>query len=146
MNEFEIVTVINRPLAAVFAALVDLDRVPQWNPGVTEVRRTSPGELGVGSTVVYIGSFLGRAYESPSEYTEYVPDKRFVSRSTSGPFDLEVATDLEAVEGGTQVTARYRGESRGFFKLAEPLVLRLTKKHFETANENLKLLLEADAL
>jgi hypothetical protein len=40
----------------------------------------------------------------------------------------------------------YRGESRGFFKLAEPLVVRLTRKQFETAAENLSTLLEDQAL
>ena len=34
---------------------------------------------------------------------------------------------------------------RGFFKLAEPLVVRLSKKHFETAAENLRALLENQA-
>jgi len=146
MNEFEIVTIIERPVADVFAALQDLDKASQWNPGVTEVRQTSAGPPGVGSTVVYVGSFLGRSYESPSEYTECVADKRIVTKTTSGPFDLEVAIELDRVEAGTKVTASYRGESRGFFKLAEPIVVRLTKRHFETANENLKTLLEADAL
>lgn len=146
MNEFEIVTVINRPVEDVSAALQDFDKAPRWNPGVTEVRHTDDGPLGVGSTVVYIGRFLGRSHESSSEYTEYVANKRFVSKTTSGPFHLEVANTVEAVEDGTWVTAVYRGESRGFFKLAEPVVVRLTKKHFETASETLKALLEADAL
>jgi carbon monoxide dehydrogenase subunit G len=146
MNEFEIVTVIERPVADVFAAIQDLDRAAQWNPGVTEVRQTSPGPLGVGSTVVYVGGFLGRSYESSVEYTECVADKRIATKTTSGPFDLEVEIELDAADTGTKVTATYRGESRGFFKLAEPIVVRLTKRHFETANENLKTLLEADAL
>jgi hypothetical protein len=38
------------------------------------------------------------------------------------------------------------GESRGFFKMAEPLIVRLTKRQTETAAENLKALLEEDAL
>ena len=41
MNEFEIVTVINRPVEEVLTALQDLDEAPQWNPGLTEVRQTS---------------------------------------------------------------------------------------------------------
>ena len=55
MNEFEIVTVINRPVEEVLTALQDLDKAPQWNPGLTEVRQTSNGPLGVGSTMVYVG-------------------------------------------------------------------------------------------
>jgi uncharacterized protein YndB with AHSA1/START domain len=146
VNEFEIVTVINRPPEDVFGALQDFEKAPLWNPGVTEVRQTSAGPLGVGATIVYVGRFLGRSYESPSVYAEYVANERFASKTTSGPFHLEVENTLDPVEGGTRLTARYRGESRGFFKLAEPVVVRLTKKHFETASENLKALLEADAL
>jgi uncharacterized protein YndB with AHSA1/START domain len=146
MNEFEIVTIINRPVEDVFAAFQDFDKAPRWNPGLVEVRQTSEGPRDVGSTMVYVGRFLGHSYESPSEYTEYIPNTRFASKTTSGPFHLEVESTLDAVDDGTRVTSVYRGESRGFFKLAEPVVLRLTKKHFETAVENLKALLEADAL
>ena len=146
MNEFEIVTVIDRPVEDVFSALQDVEKAPRWNPGLAEVRLTSDGQLGVGSTVIYVGRFLGRSYESPAQYTEHVPGKRLVSVSASGPFHLEVENSLEPVDGGTRLTSVYRGESRGFFKLAEPVVVRLTKKHFETATENLKALLEADAL
>jgi hypothetical protein len=39
-----------------------------------------------------------------------------------------------------------QGESRGFFRLAEPLVVRLAKRQFETAGENLKALLEEHAV
>jgi uncharacterized protein YndB with AHSA1/START domain len=146
MNEFEIVVAIDRPVTDVFAALVDVDRAPDWNPGVTEVRRTSDGPIEVGSTIVYVGRFLGRNFESPSKCTDYVAGKTFISRSASGPFDLEVANHLESVDGGTKLTTVYRGESKGFFRLAEPVVVRLAKKQFEAATENLKALLEADAL
>ena len=146
MNEFEIVVVIDRPVTDVFAALVDVDRTPDWNPGVTEVRRTSDGPVVVGSTTVYVGRFLGRNFESPSKCTDYVADEKFISKSASGPFDLEVANYLESVDGGTKLTTVYRGESKGFFRLAEPVVVRLAKKQFETAAESLKALLEAGAL
>ena len=52
----------------------------------------------------------------------------------------------EPVAEGTQVTSTDRGESRGFFKLAEPLVVRLSKKTWETAADNLRILLEDQAL
>ena len=146
MNEFEIVTVINRPVEEVFTALQDFDKAPQWNPGLTEVRQTSNGPLEVGSTMVHVGRFLGRSYESPSVCTESIASQRFASRTTSGPFHLEVENTVEPADGATRLTSLYRGESRGFFKLAEPVVIRLTRKHFETAAENLKALLEADAL
>ncbi len=52
MNEFEIVTVIDRPVEDVFSALQDFDKAPRWSPGLAEVRLTSDGPLGVGGTVI----------------------------------------------------------------------------------------------
>jgi len=144
VNEFEVVTVIERPVEAVFAFLVDPSKTADWTPGVTEARQTSDGPVGVGTTVLFIGRFLGRGFESLSECTDYVPNQKFTSKSISGPIHLEVDSTLQAVEGGTRLATVYRGESRGFFKLAEPVIVRLAKKHFETAGENLKALLEAD--
>ena len=146
MNEFEIVAVIDCPVPIVFGGLVDVEKSPDWNPGVDEVRRTSDGALGVGSTVTFIGRFLGRHFESPSECTAFLVDHQFTTKTSSGPFDLEVGYTLEPVDGGTRVTTVYRGESKGFFKIAEPVVFRLTKNQAEKSMETLKELLEADAI
>ena len=146
VNEFAIEIEIERPVEVVFAVLVDLDKAPDWNPGLTEVRRTSDGPLGVGSTMVYVGRFLGRSYESPATCTEFIPGEKLSTMSTAGPFHLEVESTLDAIASGTRLTSLYRGESRGFFKLAEPVVIHLTKRQFEAASENLKALLEANAL
>lgn len=146
MNEFEIVRTIERPVSDVFAGLVNFDRVPDWNSGVVQVRHEQGQPLEVGATIVYVGKFLGRNFESPSRITEYVPDVKYSSRTASGPFDLEVQNTLEPVEGGTRITSLFRGESRGFFKIAEPVMVRLAKSQFETSTDNFKALLEANAL
>jgi hypothetical protein len=52
----------------------------------------------------------------------------------------------EPSPGGTRVLNTCRGESRGFYKLAEPPVVRLTKKQTEAAFDNLRTLLEQGAL
>ncbi len=122
MNEFEIVTVINRPVAKVISAMEDFSRAPEWNPAVAEVRQREGGPLGVGSTVVYVGRFLGRGFESSSNYSAYVPNERFATETTSGPFHLEIDNTFEPVDGATRLTSLYKGESRGSFKLAEPVV------------------------
>jgi hypothetical protein len=41
------------------------------------------------------------------------------------------ATIVYTGTASTRVTSTYRGESRSFFKLAEPLVVRLTRRQFE---------------
>jgi hypothetical protein len=53
---------------------------------------------------------------------------------------------VEPAGAGTRLTIHCRGESHGFFKLAEPLVVRLTRRQSQTAAENLKALLEEQAL
>jgi carbon monoxide dehydrogenase subunit G len=146
MNEFDVVTVIGRPVEEVFAVIRDVARAPVWTPGMSEVRRTSDGPLGVGATMVYVGAFLGRRYESPVACTGFAEDKQLATATTGGPFYLEVDQLLEPAGGGTKLTMHCRGESRGFFKVAEPLVIRLTKRQFEAAGENLKALLEEHAL
>lgn len=146
MNEFTIVTTIGRPVDEVFAVVRDVARTPVWTPGITEARQTSEGPLEPGATLVYRGTFLGRNYETPAVCTVLSENKQFATKSTAGPLYIEIDTTVEPVAAGTRVTNFYRGESRGFFKLAEPLVVRLTKKHFETAADNLRTLLEDRAL
>jgi carbon monoxide dehydrogenase subunit G len=146
MNEFTIVTVIGRPVDEVFAAIRDVQRMPLWVPGLSEVRVTSDGPLEAGSTLLSRVTFLGRSFESRMVCAGLTEDKHFATRSTAGPIYLETDAVLEPVAEGTRVTSTYRGESRGFFKLAEPLVVRLSKRYWETAAENLRTLLEDHAL
>ena len=146
MNEFTIVTVIRRPVEDVFAVIQDVDQTPLWMPGLSEARITSDGPLESGSTLIYRGTFLGRGYDSPAVCTGLTENKHFATKTSAGPFYLETDIVLEPVAEGTRVTGTYRGESRGFFKLAEPLVVRLSKKHWETAAENLRTLMDDHAL
>lgn len=146
MNEFTIVTVIRRPVNEVWAVVQDVAKTPVWTPGLSEARIVSDGPLEPGSALLYKGTFLGRAYESSAVCTALIENKQFATKSTSGPFHIEIDTTLEPVDGGTQVTSHYQGESRGFFKVAEPLVVRLTRKHFETAADNLRALVEDYAI
>jgi hypothetical protein len=63
-----------------------------------------------------------------------------------GTVHLEVDQALEPAGAGTKLVIHCRADSRGFFRLAEPLVIRLTKRQAETAAGNLKTLLEEHAL
>jgi uncharacterized protein YndB with AHSA1/START domain len=146
MNEFEITVVIERPVEDVFAVLTDMSKTPAWTPGLTEVRRDGDGPLQAGEAFTFVGSFLGRSYESVAAVTELVANERLASKTTSGPFHLEMDSRLEPVANGTRMATVYRGESHGFFKIAEPIVTRLARKQFETAAINLKALMEEKVL
>jgi uncharacterized protein YndB with AHSA1/START domain len=146
MNEFEVTTVINRPVEDVFTAVRDVAKSPLWTPGLLEVQRTSEDPLEVGDTMVYLGTFLGRRFESPVTCTTLIENKQLTTTTTGGPYFLEVDQRLEPDGAGTKLTIHCKGESRGFFKLAEPLVVHLTQRQFDTGGSNLKALLEDHAL
>jgi uncharacterized protein YndB with AHSA1/START domain len=146
MDEFQIELDVDRPAEDVFAALVNFERIPEWNLSVVSVERANDAPLGVGSRVVYIGRFLGRAFKSEAEVTEYVPSSKYSSKTVSGPFQLDISNTLTSLGGGTRITSDFRGESRGFFKLAEPVMVRVTKNLFETSMDNFKALLLANTL
>ena len=146
MNEFTIVTIIGRPVEDVFAVIRDVDRAPLWMPGLSEAHITSDGPLDAGSTLLYRGTFLGRRYDMRAECTGLTENKHFATKTVTGPFYLETDAVLEPVAEGTQVRTTCRGESRGFFKLAEPLVVRISKRHWETAMDNVRALLDDHAI
>jgi uncharacterized protein YndB with AHSA1/START domain len=146
MNEFQFELNIDRPVEDVFAALVNLGRIPDWNLSEVSAECANGESLGIGSRVVYVGKFLGRTDKSEAEVTELAPSTTYSSTTVSGPFQLDVSNSLETVDGVTRLTSDYRGESRGFFKLAEPVMVRVTKNLFETSMDNFNALLLADAL
>jgi uncharacterized membrane protein len=144
MIKIESSVVINRPVDEVFEFLANSENDPQWQSGVLEVRKTSEGPLGVGTTYTSVSRLLGRQLESVVEYTAYEQNKRLAGKATSGPIPFQFETSFEpAAEGGTTVTTAGEGEVGGFFKLAEPVVARMLKRQFETDSANLKDLLEA---
>ncbi len=93
-----------------------------------------------------MGKFLGRRIESESVITEFEPNRKYIWESKSGPFPLKGSTALEQIEAGTRVNATLEGSPGGFFKLAEPLVITMTKRSLQGDLDNLKDLMEANAL
>src|SRR5271166_2863726 len=80
MNEFTIVTLIDRPVDQVFSVVQDVGKEPVWTPGLTEARQTSAGPMETGATIVYAGSFLGRKYETQAICTDWTENKRFATK------------------------------------------------------------------
>ncbi|MFQ5794785.1 MAG: SRPBCC family protein [Candidatus Bipolaricaulia bacterium] len=141
----ELSVVINRPVEEVFAFLAAPENVPRWQLGILENEQTSEGPIGVGTTYQMVSQFLGRRIESTFEVTEYEPNRTVSLKTTSGPGQLEASWTFEAIEGGTKVAVVGKGESSGFFKVAEPIVARMFKRQTEANLGTLKDLLEAQA-
>ncbi|NIS83505.1 MAG: hypothetical protein GTO14_25655 [Anaerolineales bacterium] len=135
--------VINRPVEEVFAFLTNPENASVWQGTVLESKQTSDGPVGVGTTGHGVSQFLGRRIESDWEVTEYEPYTKASLKSTSGPVPYEQSATLESIGEGTKVTLVARYEVGGFFKLAEPIVARLSQRQSEADFANLKDLVEA---
>ena len=146
MARFDVSTTIKRPVEDVFAVMSNVENNPKWSSVALEAEQTSPGPIGVGTTARVVAKVLGRRMESDFEVTEFEPNRKFVSQSKSGPFPLQVSVTFEPIEGGTRVNTTIEGEPGGFFKLAEPLIVSVSKRQSQSDLDNLKDLMEANAL
>jgi len=145
MIKIETSIVINCSIEEVFAFVTDVEKMPQWSAELLEVKKTSEGPVGVGTTFSAVAKFLGRRMENDHEVSEYEPNSKFAFMPTSGPVQMEAKYTFESVAGGTKVSVVAEAETGGFFKLAEPILARMGKRQYETNFANLKDLLEIQA-
>jgi uncharacterized protein YndB with AHSA1/START domain len=143
---FRCSTTIKRPVEDVFTVLSNPANDPTWSSAVVEAEQTSTGPIGVGTTARFVSKLLGRRIETKWEITEFEPNQRFVALTNSRPFPVQVSMTFEPIEGGTRVGVTYEAEPGGFFKLAVPLFVGMGKRQLQSALDNLKGLMEANAL
>jgi uncharacterized protein YndB with AHSA1/START domain len=140
MKPIEVTRVIERPLEEVFRFAGDSENNPTWLGVFEKVQKTSEGPLGVGTTFTDVARLMGRRFETQSEVTDYVPNRLYARRVTTGPFPAAVRIEFELVDQGTRVRLISTAEARGFLKLAEPLLRMQTERQLKDARS------QADAL
>jgi uncharacterized protein YndB with AHSA1/START domain len=144
MINVEASTLINRPVADVFAFVANFENHPKWESNFVQVKRLSSGAIGVGTTYLCVLQVPGQKTESNFEITEYVPNQKISFRGDRPAQAKPVGSmTFESVGNQTKVTAYPRPEMGGIFKLLEPLMAGFIKKQNETHLKNLKELLEA---
>lgn len=146
MARVEVSTTINRPVEDVWRVISNVEDNPKWSSAALEAKKTSPGPMGVGTTARFVGKFLGRRIETESVITEFEANRRFSFESKSGPFPIHNSTTVEQVGAATRVNVTFDIEPGGFFKLAEPLAVSMAKRQLQGDLDNLKDLMEANAL
>jgi len=142
MVKVELSIVVNRPVAEVFAFVVDPANNKKWQEGLVESRLTSPGPVGVGSQITDVRKFLGMDMDSKLEVTAFEPNKTFGEKVVSGPMQFEIMQTFEPSGDGTKVSLTAQGEPGGFFKLAEGMVQKQIQSQLEGDSQRLKKALE----
>lgn len=136
--------VIDRPPDQVFAYMTDPGRISEWQASALEATQESPGAMAVGTRVREVRKFLGMRMESVVEVTAYEPGKAFGLKVVSGPIPFEVRQTFEPADSGTKIDVVIEGEPGGFFRLAEPLVVRAVGRELANNLATAKDLLESE--
>ena len=134
--------IINAPPEKVFAYLQDQMNLPEWLPGMIEVRNITGSDVGRRFEWTY--KMLGIHFNGESEVTEVIQNERFVLKSKAGIESIWVYT-YEPHEGGTKLSLDldYKVPVPALGKLAEKLVLKTNEREAELAMENIKTIVEA---
>jgi len=133
---------IARPPAEVFAALVDLERVPKWQRSALESR--SDGPLEEGARIYERRRAMGREIENELEVTGFEPGRRLTLKAVEGPVPFSVDHQLIEQDGGgsTFLHVIAEGNPGSFMKLAEPILKRHAERELRGDFERLKQQLE----
>ncbi len=138
--------VIRRPLAEVVAFVDDCNNDPLWQSAVWETVKLTEGDPAPGTIYHVKEKFLGRIIEQQWEVVSRNADgSQWTAKTVSGPFPMETTMKFEPVDGGTRVTRILNIDASRFFKLAEPIVLRLAQRELDADFATLKEILEAES-
>jgi hypothetical protein len=137
MMEFEVNTVINKPIEIVVDALMNPDNFVHWQTDLEkfEVIERKPGEVGSIAHLHY--SQKGRSYIMEDKMIYCEPGKKYVSQVSGDVITAKVETTLQSMGDKTKINLRWSGKGKIFLlKLLIPLMkgkmIKQSKKELET--------------
>ncbi len=104
---------------------------PRWDPDITELIKTSQGEVAAGTTGRETRRAGGRNYVTNFVVTEFEPERRFVHKGTSGAMAEDAAYTFEPNNAGTHLTLALRIMPRTLpMRIMAPLIRRTVQRNF----------------
>lgn len=131
---------IARPIVEVFAYVTDVERLPEWQSTVSEVR--AEGAIAPGTRVHDVREFLGRRAATTLEVTRVEPPHRFSLHVVEGPVRYELDHELSESGGGTRVRVSARASVPGVLGIAARPMIKAAERQLRTDLEHLKGVLE----
>jgi uncharacterized protein YndB with AHSA1/START domain len=126
MARLRLTQVIDRPPADVFAAIVDLEAFPRWNPTTKSARKLSVGETGEGTRFELSIAGFGATVQ---ELRGFERDRRVTLvphiRAISGGHTFILTPDA----GGTRVDHELEMIPRGAMRLLGPVVAMVGRRN-----------------
>jgi len=134
---------IKRPADKVFAYMADPKTWPRWDVGLLKAEQTSPGQMGIGTTIRGDMKAMGRRMALTAKVTEYEPNKKWGGLVDFGSMLVEEHVTFDSIEEGTKLTRVYDVQLRGLLKFFAPMVVSSMRSGSKKSLANLKSILEA---
>jgi uncharacterized membrane protein len=134
----ELAIEIARPIADVFAYVVDPEHVPEWQESAVLIRKISDRRWEEERRIA------GRRVECKVEVTELEPHKRFKLRSDAGSVELAVEHLFSATDGGTKLRVAAEGKAGGLMRFAERTIESRARDELKADLDRLKHVLETE--
>jgi uncharacterized protein YndB with AHSA1/START domain len=94
---------IDRPAAAVFAYLADLENLPEWNYAIQQTRKITAGPVGVGSRYLQTRT-IPVHHEEGLEVIEFDRDRSLTVRGSLNSFPALISYTLSPDGNATALT------------------------------------------
>jgi len=137
--------VVARAPEDVFAFVADQTNTPRWQSGLIEVRRLTPGPIGIGTEHAFVRRVAGRRVEARNRYVRYEPSRLVAFEVSDGGIAGHVEYRFEPHPTGTMVTCVMEFATRGPGRIAEPLLRRAIEREARRDDRKLAALLEAES-
>jgi hypothetical protein len=142
MASFTNVVEIDRPAHEVFAFLADLENVPKWNYAITETMKTSPGEVGMGTTYEQTRSIPTPSRERLT-ITSFEPDRHLTVQGTLARYPARLQYTVDEHDGTTRLTNTVDLELTGAARLLGTVAVARIRSAVAENLEVLKRVLES---
>lgn len=139
---------VGKPVREVWEFVSNIENMPRWVIGVSEPKRTSGGEFGVGSTFTSKYTYGGKTHRITYEVIGYAVPIFMAIRATTGPFPFQGTLHLEPAGGTTTVKNTVDAGADSvitsvIFVVFGRLIRKMMRKRLRSELEALKLTLEA---
>ncbi|GAA1059130.1 SRPBCC family protein [Agromyces bracchium] len=137
--------VIARAPEDVFRFVADQTNAPKWQSGLIEVRRLTPGPIGVGTEQAFVRRVAGRRFEARNRFVRFEPGRLVAFEINDGSISGDVEYRVEPHSAGTLLTCVMRMTTHGLTRLAEPILRRAIEREVRQSDPELVAILESEA-
>lgn len=137
---------IERSAADVFNLVSDLRNDIHWQKALIEVRKATPGPIGVGTRFQQHIRVMGNALPLEIEVRQFRRHCDYVLDVSWGDLVFTTTVGVQAIGRGSRLTVLAEGKFSGLAKLATVALSHHRSNQIKADLENLRLLMDAGTL